>query len=155
MTIATGNPITKADLEALISAQTTAFRTEAARSPEGYLNVFQFYDLTGEQTREFVMPRDSYLDSLAVRSGDMSGTLTVSLTGDGFVANWPIELSDTVSGIQELARTSYDNTNTKTRDRAFRMYNQGCTVKLTVDTTNVTVPSTLQVTLVFRQFYGR
>jgi hypothetical protein len=157
MTISSGSTITKTDLDNLLNynSQMTDLITDASRKPDGFQVSFEFFDLTGDVTREFVVPRDCYLESMAVQTGDMVGDVDVDLTGDGFLVSWPVSTSGTVTGAATLTRTFYDGSPSKNRDRGFRLFNQGSTLRLAVSTTNATTPCVMQVVLVLRQFYGR
>lgn len=119
-----------------------------------------FFDDTPEALRQrrFVVPRSCFIETVYVYGYNhtVSSTVTVNITGDGALANWPIEMSDTFSTTQNFTRTWFNNASSKYRDRGFRVLPQGSTVTITVSNTKPSGGNTLlTVGLVLRQFYGR
>ena len=119
-----------------------------------------FFDTTPEALRQrrFVVPRSCFIETVYVYGYNytISSTVTVNITGDGALANWPIEMSDTFSTTQNFTRTWFNNASSKYRDRGFRVLPQGSTVTVTVSNTKPSGGNTiLTVGLVLRQFYGR
>ena len=119
-----------------------------------------FFDSTPEALRQrrFVVPRSCFVETVYVYGYNYasSSTVTVNITGDGALANWPIEMSDTFSTTQNFTRTWFNNASSKYRDRGFRVLPQGSTVTITVSNTKPSGGNTLlTVGLVLRQFYGR
>ena len=161
MTIANGSTIDAADLNTLVETAVNAQISDRTAKPRGHYLSFQFFDVvaaTAEHRRQtaFVIPRDCYVESVSVHTGDMVGTVTATITGDGALVNWPLEVTGTAaSGATDLQRTFYDNTLSKTQDRGFRVLTQGATCTLTIETTSTTTPCVCTVTLVLRQFFGR
>lgn len=162
MTISNGSTIDKADLDALLTAGMTKIIADRQRAPHGYHLSFSFRNLVAStpqaaRTKRFVIPRDCYLEAMALTASDSSGeTISADLTGDGALANFPVGLSGTVTiGLSSVSRKFYDSTITKDLDRAFRLLNQGSTCTLLVSTTETSVNTQVTVTLVLRQFLGR
>jgi hypothetical protein len=119
-----------------------------------------FFDTTPEALRQrrFVVPRSCFIETVYVYGYNyaLSSTVTVNITGDGALANWPIEMSDTFITTKNFARTWFNNASSKYRDRGFRVLPQGSTVTVTVSNTKPSGGNTLlTVGLVLRQFYGR
>jgi hypothetical protein len=119
-----------------------------------------FFDTTPEASRQrrFVVPRSCFIETVYVYGFNysVSSTVTVNITGDGALVNWPIEMSDTFSSTRNFTRTWFNNASSKYRDRGFRVLPQGSTVTITVSNTKPTGGNTLlTVGLVLRQFYGR
>ena len=161
MTISNGSLIEAADLDGLLTAGMTKIIADRERLPNGYYLSFSFYDLVATtpeaaRTKRFVIPRDCYLETMAVTGGEVSAAVSADLTGDGSLANFPVRLSGTLgAGVSDLTRKFYDSTVTKDLDRAFRLLNQGSTCTLMVSSSKLVSGSTLTVTLVLRQFMGR
>lgn len=169
MTIANGNTIAAADLNAWLTTQLGLIQDDNEQLPLGTLLNFFFHDLvtsTPERQRKavFVMPFDGLVEVLAPQCGDhtAASAFTVALTADGAFANWPTSLTGTVgAGINKPTRLLYDGTKTKaalnfsTTARAFRVLPRGSTVTLVVSSASVATPSTCQVCVVLRQFFQR
>jgi len=107
-----------------------------------------------------VVPRSCFLETLAVSKYDPSTTpgmtITVSVTGDGALANWPLEVSlfTASTPYEHFTRTFYDNSYSKYGDRAFRVFPQGSTLQVSVSNDSGDAVN-LGVCFVLRQFYGR
>lgn len=119
-----------------------------------------FFDDTPEALRQrrFVVPRSCFVETVYVYGFNhaASSTVTVNITGDGALSNWPIEMSDTFVTTSNFTRTWFNNASSKYRDRGFRVLPQGSTVTITVSNTKPSGGNTLlTVGLVLRQFYGR
>ena len=119
-----------------------------------------FFDTTAEALRQrsFVVPRSCFVETVYVYGFNhaVSSTVTVNITGDGALSNWPIEMSDTFATTSNFTRTWFNNASTKYNDRGFRVLPQGSTVTITVSNTKPPGGNTLlTVGLVLRQFYGR
>jgi hypothetical protein len=119
-----------------------------------------FFDSTPEALRQrrFVVPRSCFIETVYVYGYNYASpsTVKVNITGDGALANWPIEMSGTFSTTQNFTRTWFNNASSKYRDRGFRVLPQGSTVTITVSNTKPSGGNTLlTVGLVLRQFYGR
>ena len=119
-----------------------------------------FFDTTAEALRQrsFVVPRSCFIETVYVYGFNhtASSTVTVNITGDGALSNWPIEMSDTFATTSNFTRTWFNNASTKYNDRGFRVLPQGSTVTITVSNTKPSPGNTLlTVGLVLRQFYGR
>lgn len=161
MTISNLNLIEAADLDDLLTTGMTKVIADRERLPNGYYLSFSFRDLVATtpeaaRTKRFVIPRDCYLEAMAVTGGEVNAAVSADLTGDGSLANFPVRLSGTLgTGFSDLTRKFYDSTVTKDLDRAFRLLNQGSTCTLVVSSAQTVVNTTLTVTLVLRQFMGR
>lgn len=164
MTIAEGQTVDQADLDSLVSTELAQVQADAARLPLGYHQVFAFRDVVGggsptaehRRTKTWVVPRDCYIETVAIQTGDVVGDVTVTITGDGALNNWPLSFTETVAtGVQRFSRSLYDNTKSRARDRGFRVLPKGSTLTVTVSTTSTVTPSLITVTLVLRQFFGR
>lgn len=161
MTISNGSPIIVSDLDGLLTAGMTKVIADRERLPFGYYLSYGFRDLIATtpeaaRTKRFVIPRDCYLETMAVTGGEVNAAVSADLTSDGSLANFPVSLSGTLSaGLSNLTRKFYDSTVTKDLDRAFRLLNQGSTCTLVVSSAKVVGANTLTVTLVLRQFLGR
>lgn len=131
----------------------------------GHQMTFQFVNLlasTPEKSRQrrFVVPRSCFIETVFAYGYEpfTTETITVNITGDGALINWPIDMSEAYNGSRNFSRTWFNNASTKYRDRGFRVLPQGSTVTLTVSSTLSSVGASnsfLTVGLVLRQFYGR
>ena len=155
--------ITATDLNAFVTndlASVIADKELATRSHQLSFQFKDFFDTTAESLRQrrFVVPRSCFVESVYAYGYNYasSGTMTVNITGDGALSNWPIEISDTFSSTSNFSRNWFNNATTKYRDRGFRVLPQGSTVTVTVSTDKVVGGNTLlTVGLILRQFYGR
>jgi hypothetical protein len=159
--------ITATDLNAFVTndlASVIADKELVTRSHQLSFQFKDFFDTTAESLRQrrFVVPRSCFVETVFAYGYDYPSpynTMTVDITGDGALVNWPINMSHTFSSTtQNFNRTLFNNASTKYRDRGFRVLPQGSTVTLTVSTTRVSGGSNtniLTVGLVLRQFYGR
>lgn len=172
MAIANGQAISKADLDALITAALASIQADNAQLPLAYEVNHTFFNVlpaTNANNRKlvFVAPFDMYLESLGVNAGDQTNAsvVTVDVTGDGALPSWPTRTS-VACGAPPTAnigtRLLYDNTKTppgsdfKTKSRAFRVFPKGSTITVSVSvTTNAVAASMVQVILAFRQFFAR
>ena len=123
-----------------------------------------FFDTTAEELRQrkFVVPRSCFIETVYAYGYDSPApytSMSVNITGDGALSNWPIEMSHTFTSVSEnFSRTWFNNASTKYNDRGFRVLPQGSTVTVTVSSTRVSGGSNtnlLTVGFVLRQFYGR
>lgn len=153
--------ITASDLNDYVTGSMSSLIADKELLTRTHQFTFQFqdyrsFDSAQQKTKRFVVPRSCFIESTFVHGvNPISETITVNITGDGALVNWPIEISGTFNGSFQLARKWYNNAQTKTGDRGFRVLPQGSTITVTVDTTNTTGNRTLTVGLVLRQFYGR
>ena len=155
--------ITATDLNAFVTndlASVIADKELVTRSHQLSFQFKDFFDTTTESLRQrrFVVPRSCFVESVYAYGYNYAspGTMTVNITGDGALNNWPIEISDTFSSTSNFSRTWFNNATTKYRDRGFRVLPQGSTVTVTVSTDKVAGGNTLlTVGLILRQFYGR
>jgi L-cysteine desulfidase len=86
----------------------------------------------------------------------LSTAATVDITGNGLLYSFPISISGSGnSGLSKLPRILYDNVENVTQDRRFRLINQGSTVTVTVDSTKTSGASSIEVSILMRQFLGR
>lgn len=169
MAITNGSAVLAADLNAMLSSSLAAIQSDNAQLPAGLLVPLSFHGLTNAtvSTRRkaiFVAPFDLIIESVAVQAADFTAasTLTVTITGDGPLVNWPVSVSGTVgAGVVKLARLLYDNTKTNAAksfaltSRAYRVFPRGSTITVSVATTSVATPNTCVVILACREFYGR
>lgn len=171
MTILNGSTVLAADLNAMLTASLQMLVDDNGQLPVGaQMNVF-FPNLTASARFTFVAPCDLLVEVAAVQAADMTAasTTTVTLLGDvvdgiatGPVANWPLTIEGTTgAGVTALPRLLNDNTKTNvsfnfaTTARPFRVYPKGSTITMTVSTTSVATPNTVQVCLVVREFWNR
>ena len=155
--------ISAVDLNNYVTGSMASLIADKALVTRSHQLSFQFkdfFDSTPEALRQrrFVVPRSCFVETVYVYGYNYasSSTVTVNITGDGALANWPIEMSDTFSTTQNFTRTWFNNASSKYRDRGFRVLPQGSTVTITVSNTKPSGGSTLlTVGLVLRQFYGR
>ena len=107
--------------------------------------------------KKFVVPRDCYVDTVYAYVDASAGPylVTVNVTGDGALTNWPIEMRQYVTTTSNFARSWFNNTQTKYGDRGFRVFPQGSTITVTVSSEQPSGSNTLAIGFVFRQFYGR
>jgi hypothetical protein len=170
MAITNGSTITEADLDAMLSSSLAAVQADNAQLPAGLLIPLWFNGLvagTAPTRRKaiFVAPFDLIVESVAVQAADFTNpsTLTVTITGDGPLVNWPISVSGSIAagGVVKLARLLYDNTKTNAAksfaltSRAYRVFPRGSTITVSVSTTSVAVANTCVVMIACREFYGR
>lgn len=169
MAIANGSTILTADLNAMLSSTLAAIQADNAQLPAGLELNLSFPGLVNATPAEqrkaiFVAPFDLLVDAIAVQSSGFTAasTLTVAVTGDGPVVNWPMTVSGTVgAGVVKLARLLYDNTKTNpaksfaTTSRAFRVFPRGSTITVTASTSSVAAGSLCTVNLAMREFHGR
>lgn len=157
--------ITAADLNAYVTndlADLIADKQLLTRSHQLSFQLKNFFDTTPEALRQrrFVVPRSCFIETVYAYGYNhaASSTVTVSITGDGALSNWPIEISDTFSTTSNFTRTWFNNATSKYRDRGFRVLPQGSTVTITASNTKPSgggASTLLTVGLVLRQFYGR
>lgn len=172
MAIANGQAITKADLDALITAALASIQTDNAQLPLAFQVNHTFFNVlpgTNANNRKFVFvaPFDMYLESAGVNAGDQTNlsVVTLDITGDGALKNWPTRATVTCGAPPAAnigARLLYDNTKTppgsdfKSKSRAFRVFSKGSTITVSIAiTVNAVAASMVQVILAFRQFFGR
>lgn len=167
MTISNGSTITSADLNGLFSSPSYPYNSmqrliwDRQKVPKGFVLPLQFANVFSttpaeKRTRTFVVPRDSYIETVVVHCGDVNATVTVDVTGNGAMANWPISITQAVgSGLVDVTRTWFNNASTKALDRGFRLMNQGSNCTVVVSSTKTTGSSVITVELILRQFLGR
>lgn len=170
MSIADASSIIATDLNAMTTAAQIALNADATAAPLGFEVNLQFANVVAGSTSRFcktvfVVPFDCYLETLAVTTGDMTNpsTVTVTITGDGALPNWPTTVTGVVGASPaNMARLLYDNTKAgaagvdfATVSRAFRVYPKGSTVTVQASSSSVAAASLLQAALVFRQIWGR
>jgi hypothetical protein len=159
--------ISATDLNNYVIGSMSSLIADKELLPRSHQLTFQFknfFNTTPENLRQrrFVVPRSCFLETVFAFGYNVPSpydTMTVDITGDGALVNWPINMSHTFSSFtQNFSRTLFNNASTKFRDRGFRVLPQGSTVTLTVSSTRVsggTSTNLLTVGLVLRQFYGR
>lgn len=159
--------ITAADLNAYVTndlADLIADKQLLTRSHQLSFQFKDFFDTTAEALRQrrFVVPRSCFIETVYAYGYDYPAphtSMSINITGDGALNNWPIEMSHTFTSVSEnFSRTWYNNASTKYNDRGFRVLPQGSTVTVTVSSTRVsggTSTNLLTVGFVLRQFYGR
>lgn len=176
MTVANGSAILAADLAALTTTQLGLVQADNAALPGALALHFYFQNLLAttpayESKTTFVVPADFYLDAIAVEANNHTAASTTTVTvqssansGDasGTLGLWPATITGTTgAGTTKLSRLLYDGSltppkrNFATGSRAFRTYNKGNTLQMTVTTTNTTTASWVHVILVARSFYAR
>lgn len=176
MTVANGSAILAADLAALTTTQLGLVQADNAALPGAHAMHFYFQNLVAttpayESKLTFVVPADFYLEAIAVESSNHTAASTTTVTvqsnanvGDasGTLGLWPATITGTTgTGTTKLARVLYDGGKSPpkrdfaTGSKAFRTYNKGNTLQMTVSTTNTTTPSWVHVVLVARSFYAR
>lgn len=165
MTIANGQDVTKADLDAFGATALLVMRVNMRRAPLGHVEniiwrgVVSGLDLHRRQ-RRFVVPWDCYLETVRVQTDNMTGDVTVTLSSNTDLNKEIPAFGVTIEETVTSARTALDAVlfdGTKTRDgaRAFRTLTKGSTVTVTAETTNTEEASSLQVALVLRAPWGR
>lgn len=159
--------ITEADLNAYVTndlADLIADKQLLTRSHQLSFQFKNFFDTTAEalRQRKFVVPRSCFVETVYAYGYDHPSpytSMSLNITGDGALSNWPIEMSHTFTGAsQNFSRTWYNNASTKYNDRGFRVLPQGSTVTVTVGSTRASGglnTNLLTVGFVLRQFYGR
>ena len=156
--------ITATDLNNYVTGSMSSLIADKELLTRSHQLSFQFknfFDTTSEDLRQrrFVVPRSCFIETVYAYGYNygVSSTVTVNITGDGVLVNWPIEMSDTFSSGKNFTRTWFNNASSKYRDRGFRVLPQGSTVTITVSNTKPTggTGTLLTVGLVLRQFYGR
>lgn len=155
--------ITEADLNNYVTDSMSSLIADKELLTRSHQLSFQFknfFDTTAEALRQrsFVVPRSCFVETVYVYGFNytISSTVTVSITGDGALSNWPIEMSDTFNTTKNFSRTWFNNFTSKYNDRGFRVLPQGSKVTITVSNTKPSGGNTiLTVGLVLRQFYGR
>jgi hypothetical protein len=169
MSISNAATVATADLNAMTTTAQTNVLADTTDVPLGFEVNLQWRDIVAGTSSErrkaiVVVPFDCYLETLAVMTGDMTNpsTVTVTVTGDGALANWPVSVSAAVGASPaNMARLLYDNTKTKadidfsTTARAFRVYPAGTTVTVQCTSNSAATPNLLQAVLVFREFWSR
>lgn len=173
MAITDGLVVAVADLNAQVTGAQALLQADNAQLPVGFDVSFQFESIVAgglnavpprRLKKIFVVPFDCYLDALAVMGGDVTNpsNVTVALTGDGALPNWPTTITGAFGASPALMpRLLYDNTKTKigadfaTASRAFRVYPRGATCTLQVTAASATTASLVQVLLAFRQYFAR
>ena len=161
MTITDGSVILDSDLNTLAASGLSYLIADRLKAPKGFLLPLQFANVlaatpAAKRTKSVVMPRDCYLESMIVHCGDVNATVTVNLTGNGSLYNWPVSATETVpAGRVNFIRTWFNNATTKVQDRGFRLINQGSNVTVVVESTKASGSSVITVELALRQFLGR
>lgn len=170
MTIANGQPILAADLNAMLTASLQALLDDDKQLPAGNEINLYFPNLksttpTSLRRYQFVAPCDLLVECSVVQAADMEAgkTLTVTISGNGELVNWPMQIGPlgVGAGVVNGARVLYDNTKTNpksnfaTTSRAFRVFRKGVTITITLVTTSTTNGNTVQVGLVLREFFQR
>jgi hypothetical protein len=155
MAIANGSTVLTNDLNAMLSSALAAIQADNAQLPAGLELNLSFPNLVAATPAEqrkaiFVAPFDLLVESIAVQSTGFTAasTLTVAVTADGPVANWPMTISGTVGvATVKLARLLYDNTKTNpaksfaTTSRAFRVFPRGSTITVLASTNSIAAGS--------------
>jgi len=155
--------ITAADLNNYVTGSMSSLIADKELLTRSHQLSFQFkdfFDTTPEALRQrrFVVPRSCFIETVYAYGYNygVSSTVTVNITGDGALVNWPIEMSDTFATTKNFTRTWFNNASSKYRDRGFRVLPQGSTVTITASNTKPIGGNTLlTVGFVLRQFYGR
>jgi len=161
MTISNGSTIDKADLDALLPTGMSHLQDYKNRIPRGYNITLSFVNVLNvtpqaNRTKKFVVPRDCYIETVSVVLVALSAAATVDITGNGLLYSFPISISGSGGpGQSRLPRILYDNVENVTQDRRFRLINQGSTVTVTVDSTKTSGASSIEVSILMRQFLGR
>jgi hypothetical protein len=171
MTISNGSTIDATDLATMTTASLALIRADNAALPGGGEVHFYFQDLVASTaaTRRravFIAPYDMLIETLAVETADhtAASTTTATLTGDGAVSDFPIEVSGTTgAGNTALGRLLFDGSKTAPTSasnfartsQAVRVWPKGTTLTLVVSTTSTATPSQVHVVVVFREFYAR
>lgn len=183
MTIANGQAILAADLNALWATGLASLRTDNAGLPLGHELAFSFAGIVAttpayKRKAVFVAPVDSYLETLAVQSSGCTAASTVTVTLAGYVPGntaagqigsdsltlFPVAVGPTASGAARAAaaRVLYQGGRARADaaslpfSPAFRTLLQGAAYQLTVATTSVVVTTArIDVALVLRTGFAR
>jgi hypothetical protein len=167
VTISNGSNILAADLNVMLDAVLDKVVADHRGLPLGhfwrqtYQNVVASTPAT-VTTTALIAPFDCFVESVAVCSGDMAGTFTLAIDGNGGVGEFPITVTGTlVSGRTELARKLFDGSlidgqsDMATVQTAVRVFPKGTTITLAFSTSSTATPSTLEIALVLRGMWGR
>jgi hypothetical protein len=173
MSISDASTVTAADLNAMTTTQQGNVQADNAQLPLGFLLHLRFptrvaggFNVVPSRRAKsvFVAPCDVYVETVAVTTGDHTNpsTVTVEITGDGALVNWPIKVTGATGASPTLfSRLLYDNTKTKpsadfsTTSRAFRVFPKGSTITVQAASNSVATFTMLGVEVVFRQFFQR
>lgn len=172
MTIANGSTILASDLSALTYTALFDAKVDNERKPIGHEYTLRFDGLidstaANNRTAYIYIPCDCFLETVATRMGipALSSTATVTITNNADSTNaFPVSVSGTLSTggvISRFQRVLYDGTagnatsSYMASNRAVRVYPQGSRVTVTVSTTSTSALPQVQVTLLFRQYFGR
>ena len=168
MAISNGSTITAADINAMLSTALGDVSDDDAQLPLGCeLNLNFPGPNTTAILRRFTLiaPCDLLVEVAAVQAADLTAasTVTVTITGDGGLINWPITVGPfaTGSGVVAGPRILFDNAKTNvskdfaTTAAAFRVFPKGSTIIISAATTSAAPLGTLQVCLVLREFFDR
>lgn len=179
MAITNGSAITKADLDAMITAALALIQADNGQVPQGLEVHLYFPNLVAATTAllakaVIVAPYDCYVETIAAEGGEhtAASTLTVTVTGDGALGAWPkapaagsttpfAKASGAVgAGINKIARLLFDGTKSAPSagadtSRSVRIIPRGTTLTVAVTTTSVATPSMTHVVLVLREHFAR
>lgn len=169
MAMTNGSTILAADLNAMLSTQLALMAADNAQLPVGFHSQHRFDGIVATTPVErslsvVVVPFDCYVEALIVTTNGMTNpsTVTVSVTGDGALPNFPISTTQSVTAaFTNLVRFAYDGTKGRVgklampTNRAFRVFPRGSTLTVAATTTNVAAGAQLQVAVALRQFFGR
>lgn len=170
MTIADGQLITAADLNAMTTSALALIRADNARLA-GVVNhsYTSFNIIAGTspllRTWKFVVPVDTIVDWVHMQGCQHTNpsTTTIAITADGAAAAFPITLTGSTgsSGRVRFSSALYDNTvtnvadNFETTSRVLRVWPKGTTVTVVITTTNAVVASSIGFNICGRSFYSR
>jgi hypothetical protein len=170
MTISNGSAVLAADLDAMLTSSLALILADDAQLPAGaelnlYFPRLQSATPTSVRRYSFVAPCDLLVECSYVQAADMAAAsqLTVNVTGNGELGNWPLTVGpfSVGSGVSNGPRLLFDNTkgnpknNFATTSQAFRVFRRGVTITITLTATGGAATSTVQVGLVFREFFQR
>lgn len=169
MTLANGSTILATDLNAMFPAPLATMAADNAQLPAGAHVPFKFDGIVASTTAErtkciFVVPFDVFIEAMAVTTNGMTNpsTVTVAVTGDGALPNFPISVTQVVTAaFTNLVRVVFDGTKGRVgkfamaSNRAIRVFPRGSTITVSVTTTNVAVGAQCSVSLALRQYFAR
>jgi hypothetical protein len=169
MTIADGQLITAADLNAMTTAALALIQADNAQLPGAVQPSWQSFGIVAgtspaARTWVFVAPVDLIVENVVVQACDhtAASTTTVTLTPDGPAAAFPIAVTGTTGAGRTVLRSPvFDGTPTNvgkdfsTTSRVVRVWPKGTTVTVVVSTTSVAAASAINIAVVARAFYSR
>jgi hypothetical protein len=170
MTIANGQLITAADLNAMTTSALALIQADNARLSGVVNHCYTSFNIVAGtspllRTWRFVVPVDTIVDWVLLQGCQHTNpsTTTIDITADGAAGAFPIAVTGATgtSGRVRIASSYFDNAVTNvandfsTTSRVLRVWPKGTTVTVVITTTNAVVASSIGINICGRSFYSR